>query len=89
MDSQLITYIILTLIASAFFSGVEIAFISSDRLFIELQANKGGNRDRILSKYKNNPEMFIATMLVGNTLILTLYGLFMACLLYTSPSPRD
>lgn len=81
MDSDLIILISLSLLFSAFFSGLEIAFISSDRLFIELQAKKGGKRDKILARFKNNPEMFIATMLVGNTLILTLYGSYMAELL--------
>lgn len=78
MDYSLVFEIFLTLAFSALFSGVEIAFISADRLFIELQAKKGGKRDTILAKFKDKPEMFIANLLVGNTLVLVLYGLLMA-----------
>ena len=78
MSSHIILLILVSLFFSALFSGVEIAFITIDRLFVELQSNKGGRRDIILAKFKNNPEMFIATMLVGNTLVLVYYGLLMA-----------
>lgn len=78
MDYNLVFQIFLTLVFSAIFSGVEIAFISADRLFIELQAKKGGKRDAILARFKDKPEMFIANLLVGNTLVLVLYGLLMA-----------
>lgn len=78
MDSQIILLIIVSLFFSALFSGIEIAFITADRMFIELQSNKGGRRDTILAKFKNSPEMFIATMLIGNTLVLVYYGLLMA-----------
>lgn len=78
MSSEIIILLIVSLFFSALFSGVEIAFITIDRLFVELQSNKGGRRDIILAKFKNKPEMFIATMLVGNTLVLVYYGLLMA-----------
>jgi len=78
MDYILLFQIVITLLFSALFSGVEIAFISADRLLIELQAKKGGRRDAILAKFKDKPEMFIANLLVGNTLVLVLYGLLMA-----------
>ena len=78
MDYTLFFQIAFTLFFSALFSGVEIAFISADRLFIELQAKKGGRRDAILAGLKNKPEMFIANLLVGNTLVLVFYGLLMA-----------
>ena len=78
MDTEILFLILLSLAFSALFSGVEIAFITADRLFIELQANKGGRRDIILTKLKHEPEMFIATLLVGNTLVLVYYGLLMA-----------
>lgn len=78
METSIVFLIVVVLMFSALFSGVEIAFISADRLFIELQAKKGGSRDQILSKFKNQPEMFIATLLVGNTLVLVFYGLLMA-----------
>jgi len=78
MELNQTVQIIITLVFSALFSGVEIAFISADRMFIELQANKGARRDVILARLKNKPEMFIASLLVGNTLVLVLYGLLMA-----------
>lgn len=77
MDNQLLLQIFIALLFSAMFSGVEIAFITVDRLFVELQSNKGERRDVILSRFKNQPEMFIATLLIGNTLVLVLYGLLM------------
>lgn len=78
IDSQTLIQIFIALFFSAMFSGVEIAFITVDRLFVELQSNKGGKRDLILSRFKNKPEMFIATLLVGNTLVLVFYGMLMA-----------
>ena len=78
IDSQTLIQIFIALFFWAMFSGVEIAFITVDRLFVELQSNKGGKRDLILSRFKNKPEMFIATLLVGNTLVLVFYGMLMA-----------
>lgn len=78
MNTALLIQILISLFFSAMFSGIEIAFITVDRLFVELQSNKGDKRDQILSNFKNKPEMFIATLLVGNTLVLVCYGLLMA-----------
>lgn len=81
MDPTLLPTIILMLLFSAFFSGMEIAFISADRLHIELQRKKGFRTGKILAVFINNPSKFIGTTLVGNTIALVIYGVFMAKLL--------
>jgi len=65
------------LILSAFFSGMEMAYVSSNKIHIELEKKKGGFIAKILSKLTENPSKFIATMLVGNNIALVIYGLFM------------
>lgn len=73
-----LTGIIITLILSAFFSGMEIAYISSNRLKIELDKAKGTITSRILSLYYNNESHFIAMLLLGNNIALVFFGLFSA-----------
>ena len=70
--------IISTLLASAFFSGMEIAFISANRLKIELDKNSGSINGRLLSFFVNNESSFISTMLLGNNIALVIYGIYMA-----------
>jgi len=65
------------LLLSAFFSGMEMAYVSSNKIHIELEKKKGGFIAKILSKLTENPSKFIATMLVGNNIALVIYGLFM------------
>lgn len=74
-------YVIITLIFSAFFSGMEIAYISANKLQIELQSKQGLLSGRILSQFVQKPGQFIGTTLIGNTIMLVLYGTFMAFLL--------
>ena len=62
---------------SAFFSGMEIAFISSDRIFLEIEKNQGNTVARILTRITETPSKFIAAMLVGNNISLVVYGIFM------------
>ncbi|MDH5365986.1 MAG: hemolysin family protein [Cyclobacteriaceae bacterium] len=81
MDLTLIYYIFISLAFSAFFSGIEMAFISSDKLQIELQGSKNTFVAKSLYKFIKNPSKFIGTTLVGNTLALVLYGYLMALLL--------
>lgn len=80
----LTTWIILTIVSlavSAFFSGMEIAFITSDRVRVEIDVSKGGAVSHILSRFYANSDFFISTILVGNNIALVIYGMGAAALL--------
>jgi CBS domain containing-hemolysin-like protein len=81
MDTSLFPPILATLIFSFFFSGIEIAFLSANKLQIELQGKQGKRWGIIMSKFIKNPSAFIGTTLIGNTLALVLFGIFMAALI--------
>jgi CBS domain containing-hemolysin-like protein len=76
-----LSIIIITLIASAFFSGMEIAFVSSDKLRLELDKTKNIINEKIISRLLHNPGQFIATLLVGNNIALVVYSLAFAQIL--------
>lgn len=76
--STTIIGIFITLILSAFFSGMEIAFVSSNRLLAEMDKEKNGLAQRCLSLFYRHPNGFVSTMLVGNNIVLVLYGILFA-----------
>ncbi|HCX24463.1 MAG: hemolysin [Flammeovirgaceae bacterium] len=80
-DPSLYIGIIVCLLFSAFFSGIEIAFISADKLHIEVMSKKGTFTGKILSEFVTKKSHFLATMLVGNNMSIVLYGILMAKLL--------
>ena len=73
--SDLIIFICLVL--SAFFSGMEIAFVSANRIYLEIEKQQTGLNAKFLNFITKNPSRFIATMLVGNNISLVIYGIFM------------
>ncbi|MDA0882681.1 MAG: hemolysin family protein [Bacteroidetes bacterium] len=72
-DSWLV--IIISLAFSAFFSGMEIAFVSANKLIIELENKQGDFTARILSSFIRRPKKFIGAMLIGNNIALVFYGI--------------
>ncbi|MCK0130197.1 hemolysin family protein [Flavobacteriaceae bacterium F08102] len=86
MDIQLVI-IFLSILLSAFFSGMEIAFVSANKMHIELEKKKGTILAKTLSRLTGNPSKFITTMLVGNNIALVVYGYFMGDLLMPFISP--
>lgn len=73
--------ILITLISSAFFSGMEIAFVSANKLKTELDKSQGKRSAKILSGFYTSSSNFIGTLLLGNNISLVVYGIFMAMVL--------
>jgi CBS domain containing-hemolysin-like protein len=80
MDYSIIM-ILSMLILSAFFSGMEIAYVSSNKVHIAIEKQQDGFLSKILQKITKRPSKFIATMLIGNNIALVIYGFFMGDLL--------
>ena len=80
MEVQLLI-IITALLFSAFFSGMEIAYVSANKIHIELEKKQDGILAKILERLTLKPSKFIATMLVGNNIALVIYGFCMGDLI--------
>ncbi len=78
-----ILIIVCSLIFSAFFSGMEIAYVSANKIHIEIEKKQNNFLATILQRITKRPSKFIATMLVGNNIALVVYGFFMGALLMT------
>jgi len=75
--SYQVIIILISLLFSAFFSGMEIAYVSSNKIHIEIEKKQRGLLAKVLSKLTVKPSKFIATMLIGNNIALVIYGFFM------------
>ena len=75
IDISLIIGILLTMAFSAFFSGTEIAFVSSNRMLFEVDKERHGLSTRLINFFYRHPNDFVSTMLVGNNVVLVIYGI--------------
>lgn len=81
MDPSLIPYILLALVFSFFFSGIEIAYLSANKLQLEVISQQPSLIGFAVSRFIRKPYLFIGTTLIGNTIALVVYGIFMAQLI--------
>jgi CBS domain containing-hemolysin-like protein len=79
--SHTLVIMLVALFFSALFSGLEIAFVSADRLRFEMDAERHTFSSRLLGRFFRNPNIYISTMLVGNNIALVLYSTMMAHLI--------
>ena len=78
VDSSVIIAVVLILLLSGFFSGMEIAFVSSSKLRFEMDREEQGFSARLIDTFYRHPNSFISTLLVGNNIALVIYGILMA-----------
>lgn len=76
-----IAIIVICLLLSAFFSGMEIAYVSSNKVFLSIEKKQNNFNAKILSKLTEKPSQFITAMLVGNNVVLVIYGIYSGDLL--------
>ena len=81
MDSQLFINTAIVLLFSAFFSGMEIAFVSSSKLRFEMDRKEQGVTSHLIDIFYKHPNSFISSLLVGNNISLVIYGILMAKLI--------
>ena len=79
--TALVVTIIIFLLLSAFFSGSEIAFISANKLSVEVEKDRGSRKGRVLARFYDRPKRFLGAMLVGNNIALVVFTLLMTRLL--------
>lgn len=87
-----ISIIIATILLSAFFSGMEIAYVSSNKIMLEIQKKQSGFIPKILDRLTRKPSKYITTMLLGNNIVLVIYGIYMGNILVhllTPPTPSS
>ena len=78
---SLIFLILLLLVLSAFFSGTEIAFVTANKLGVEIERDKGTRRSKLISSFYANPKSFLSVCLVGNNVVLVIFSYSMASLI--------
>ena len=78
IDVSLIISIIIMMALSAFFSGMEIAYVSSNRMLAEMEKENGRLSRKIIDLFYHHPNDFVSTMLVGNNIVLVVYGILIA-----------
>lgn len=81
METAPVVIIVACLLLSAFFSGMEIAFVSANKIYIEIEKKQEGLLAKVLGRLTKRPSKFIATMLIGNNIALVVYGFYMGDLL--------